>query len=45
MRMRSQAHIERIVSLEPILGADKIEKAKVLGWECVVKKVNIRLVS
>lgn len=35
---RSLAHIELIKDLQPIEGADKIEKATVLGWECVVKK-------
>ena len=35
---RKLAHIEKIESLSPIEGADKIEVAKVLGWECVVKK-------
>lgn len=35
---RKLAHIEIIESLSPIEGADKIEVAKVLGWECVVKK-------
>ena len=32
------ASIQKIISISPIEGADKIEKAKVLGWECVVKK-------
>jgi hypothetical protein len=36
--MRKLASIQRIVKLEPINGADKIEKATVLGWELVVKK-------
>ena len=35
---RKLAHIEVIESLYPIEGADKTEVAKVLGWECVVKK-------
>lgn len=35
---RKLAHVEVIESLSPIIGADKIEVAKVLGWECVVKK-------
>ena len=35
---RKLAHIELITDLQPIEGADRIEKAIVLGWECVVKK-------
>lgn len=37
---RKLAHIEIITELRPIQGADKIEVAQVLGWECVVKKEN-----
>lgn len=36
--MRKLASIQRIKSLEPIEGADAIEKATVLGWQLVVKK-------
>jgi RNA ligase (TIGR02306 family) len=36
--MRKLASIQRIKALEPIEGADAIEKATVLGWELVVKK-------
>lgn len=36
--MRKLASIQRILSLDPIQGADKIEKARVLGWQCVVLK-------
>ena len=36
--MRKLASIQKIESLEPIKGADFIEKAKVLGWTLVVKK-------
>ena len=36
--MRKLASIQRIKILEPIDGADAIEKAKVLGWQLVVKK-------
>lgn len=35
---RKLAHIEVIKNLRPIEGADRIEVAEVLGWECVVKK-------
>ena len=40
---RKLAHIEVIESLTPIEGADKIEVAKVLGWECVVKKGEFKV--
>src|SRR5208283_2537219 len=36
--MRQLAYVETIKALSPIVGADKIEKAEVLGWELVVKK-------
>ena len=36
--MRKLASVQRIAKLEPIPGADAIEKATVLGWELVVKK-------
>ena len=36
--MRKLASIQRIRSLEQIIGADAIEKATVLGWQLVVKK-------
>ncbi|WPV65891.1 RNA ligase (ATP) [Chitinophaga sp. LS1] len=36
--MRKLASIQRIKKLEPIEGADAIEKAYVLGWQLVVKK-------
>lgn len=35
---RKLAHVEMISALSPIEGADKIEVATVLGWQCVVKK-------
>ncbi len=38
MSERKLATIQKIVKLEPISGADAIEKATVLGWELVVKK-------
>jgi hypothetical protein len=40
--MRKLASIQKIVKLEPIIGADKIEKATVLGWELVVKKSEFK---
>ena len=36
--MRQLASIQRINSIEPIEGADRIELAHVLGWQCVVNK-------
>lgn len=36
--MTGLASIQRILKLEPIPGADKIETATVLGWQIVVKK-------
>lgn len=35
---RQLASIQRIEKLEPIEGADAIERATILGWQCVVKK-------
>lgn len=40
--MRKLASIQRIRSLEPIPGADAIEKATVLGWQLVVKRGEFR---
>ena len=36
--MRKLASIQVIYNIEPINGADKIELARVLGWQCVVNK-------
>lgn len=36
--MRQLASIQRILSIEPIPGADAIEKATILGWQVVIKK-------
>lgn len=41
--MRQLASVQRIVSLSPIEGADRIEKAQVLGWELVVKKNEFKV--
>ena len=35
---RKLASIQRIIDIEPIQGADRIELAHVLGWQCVVNK-------
>ena len=32
------ASIEQIKEITPILGADKIELAKILGWQSIIKK-------
>lgn len=39
---RHLVSIQRIDKLEPILGADAIERASVLGWHLVVKKGEFR---
>lgn len=36
--MRNLASIQKVLSVESIAGADKIELVHVLGWQCVVKK-------
>ena len=36
--MRKLASIQEVKSIEPIDGADRIELAHVLGWQCVVNK-------
>ena len=36
--MRKLASIQRIISIRPIPGADKVECISVLGWECVARK-------
>lgn len=41
--MRKLASVQKILSLDPIPGADAIEKATVLGWELVVKKGEFRV--
>jgi len=40
---RKLAHIEIITALNSIEGADKIEVAEVLGWQCVVKKGEFKV--
>ena len=36
--MRKLASIQRVAAIEPIDGADKIELARIEGWQCVVQK-------
>lgn len=38
MALRKLASIQRVWKIEPIEGADRIELAHVLGWQCVVNK-------
>lgn len=40
---RKLASIQKILALEPIEGADAIEKATVLGWQLVVKKGEYKI--
>lgn len=40
---RKLAHIEKVDALLPIEGAEKIEVAQVLGWQCVVKKGEFKV--
>lgn len=42
MAQRKLASIQRIESLEPIQGADFILKARVMGWDVVVRKGEFR---
>lgn len=39
---RKLASVQKILSLEPITGADAIEKATILGWQLVVKKGDFK---
>jgi len=41
--MRTLATVQKITALDPIHGADKIERATVLGWQCVVKKGDFKV--
>lgn len=36
--MQNLASVEKVLKIEPIEGADFIQKATVLGWELVIKK-------
>ena len=41
--MRKLASVQRIKTLDPIAGADAIERATVLGWQLVVKKGEFKV--
>lgn len=38
MSERALAHVEQIIDIQPIPGADKIEVATILGWKVVISK-------
>lgn len=40
---RRLAHVEKILEISPIEGADRIETATVLGWKVVVKKGDFKV--
>lgn len=40
---RMLASVQKVVSLSPIPGADKIEVARILGWDVVVKKGQFKV--
>jgi len=43
MSERKLASVQKITDIRPIEGADKIETAQVLGWECVVRKGEFKI--
>lgn len=43
MSREKMAHIEEIVDVSPIEGADLIEVVAVLGWKCVAKKGDFKV--
>lgn len=43
MSDRKLAHVERVVAVNPIEKADNLEVATVLGWQCVVKKGEVKV--
>lgn len=41
--MRKLASIQKIIDIQPIEGADRIERVSILGWHCVSKKGEFKL--
>lgn len=41
--MRKLVTIQKIMSLDPIPGADNIQVASVLGWKCVVRRDEFKV--
>ena len=41
-RLRKLASIQRVISVEPIPGADRIEQIQVLGWRLVTRKGDFK---
>jgi RNA ligase (TIGR02306 family) len=37
------ATVQEVTEIQPIVGADQIEVASVLGWKCVVKKGDFKV--
>jgi len=40
---RKLASIQKIVQIDPILGADRVEICKVMGWNVVIKKDEFKV--
>ncbi len=43
MSLRKLASIQKILDIQPILGADKIERLSVLGWYCASQKGTFKV--
>lgn len=43
MSSRELAHVEKIISISPIQGADRVEYATVLGWHVMVRKDQFKV--
>ncbi len=41
--MRKLVSVQRVLSLDPIDGADRIETATILGWQTIVKKGEVQV--